>query len=89
MKSKTRKLIFEEEALKGFAKNLKEVRKRYNVSQEELSHRSGVVLSQIARIETVRTNPTISTIFRLAKGLNIHPSELFIDMQWLDDDEHD
>ncbi|MCY7353222.1 MAG: helix-turn-helix domain-containing protein [Cytophagaceae bacterium] len=44
---------------------------------EELSFRSGLALSQIARIETVRTNPTVSTICALAKALEVRPSVLF------------
>jgi transcriptional regulator with XRE-family HTH domain len=72
-----RKLIFDETGLDAFAKRLKEVRKLKNFSQEELAYKSGLSLSQIARIETAKTNPTISTIFRIARTLNIKLSELF------------
>jgi transcriptional regulator with XRE-family HTH domain len=74
---KTRKLIFDEEGLKLLAKRLKEIRLEKGVSQEELSYRSEITLSQIARIETVRTNPTISTIFKFARALEVPLKDLF------------
>ncbi len=74
---RNRSLIFDEKGLRLFAKQLKAVRKRLGITQEELSNLSGLTLSQIARIETVRTNPTISTIFSICRGLKIQPEELF------------
>jgi transcriptional regulator with XRE-family HTH domain len=72
-----RKFIFDEAGLKAFARRLKEVRKMKKLSQEELALRAGLTLSQIARIETARINPTLSTIFRIARTLDIELSELF------------
>lgn len=72
-----RKLIFDEKGLRAFAQRLKEIRKIKNLSQEELAFRSGLTLSQIARIETVKTNPTLSTVFRIARTMNVKLSELF------------
>ena len=72
-----RKFIFDEAGLKAFAKRLKEVRKIKNLSQEELALRAELSLSQIARIETARINPTLSTIFRIARTLDIELPELF------------
>lgn len=75
--SKSRKLIFDEEGLKLLAKRLKEVRSEKGLTQEELSHRSEITLSQIARIETVKINPTVSTILKLSRALEVSPKELF------------
>ncbi|MBB6609680.1 helix-turn-helix transcriptional regulator [Pontibacter sp. Tf4] len=72
-----RKELFDEEGLRLFAEHLKQLRKSKGVSQEELSYRSGLVLSQIARIETARTNPRLSTLFQIARGLDIELAELF------------
>lgn len=72
-----RKLIFDEEGLRLFAETLKAVRKSKGITQEELSHKSGLTLSQIARIETVRINPTLSTVFRICRALEVEPVELF------------
>ncbi len=75
--NRTRKLIFDQEGLQALAMRLKEVRNERGLSQEELAYRAEITLSQIARIETVRTNPTISTIFKIARTLEIPLSELF------------
>lgn len=72
-----RSKIFDKPNLELFAKNLKVVRKKYGFTQEELSYQSEITLSQIARIETAKINPSLSTIFKLAKTMNIHISELF------------
>ncbi len=75
--TKSRKLIFDQEGLQLLAKRLKEIRAEKGISQEELAYRSETTLSQIARIETVRINPTVSTIFKIARALDIPPSEIF------------
>lgn len=75
--TKTRKLIFDQEGLQLLAKRLKEIRSEKGLSQEELAYRSEITLSQIARIETVRINPTVSTIFKIARTLEVPLSELF------------
>lgn len=72
-----RKLIFDEEGLKLLATRLKQLRLEKNITQEELSYRSELTLSQIARIETVKINPTVSTMFKIAAALNIKINELF------------
>ena len=73
----SRTFTFDEEGLRLLAKRLKEIRAEKGISQEELAYRSELTLSQIARIETVKTNPTISTIFKLIRTLEITPSEFF------------
>lgn len=82
MKKRDRKLIFDAENLSHFAANLKRIRKEKGYTQESLAYAANLSLSQIARIETARTNPTISTLFTIAKALNIHPSDLFEGMCW-------
>ncbi|MFP4024501.1 MAG: helix-turn-helix domain-containing protein [Thiohalospira sp.] len=72
-----RKNVYDKEGLEQFAQRLKKIRKDKSITQEELAFRSGLALSQIARIETARINPTLSTIFRIARTLNLKPSELF------------
>jgi transcriptional regulator with XRE-family HTH domain len=72
-----RTFTFDEEGLKLLAKRLKEIRAEKGISQEELAYRSELTLSQIARIETTKTNPTISTLFKIIRTLEISPSDLF------------
>jgi transcriptional regulator with XRE-family HTH domain len=70
-------LIFDEAGLTAFAKQLKLVRLKMNVTQEQLSYKSGLTLSTIARIETSRINPTLSTVFAIVRALDIDLKELF------------
>ena len=72
-----RKLIFDEEGLKLLAQRLKQLRSEKKITQEELAYRSELTLSQIARIETVKINPTVSTMIQIAKALDVSLSELF------------
>lgn len=75
--AKSRKFIFDEEGLKLLAKRLKEIRSEKGITQEELAYRSELTLSQIARIETIKINPTVSTIFKIARALDVPLNELF------------
>ena len=72
-----RKLIFDDQGIKAFAIQLKKVRLREGYTQNQLAFESGLTLSQIARIETARINPTLSTVFVLARTLNVRLSDLF------------
>ncbi len=69
--------IFDEKGLAAFATQLKKVRKDKGYTQEKLSDESGITLSQIARIETVKINPSLSTIFVLMRTLDMQPNEMF------------
>ncbi len=73
----TRTFTFDEDGLRLLAKRLKEIRTEKKISKEELAYRSELTLSQIARIETIKTNPTISTLFKIIRALEISPSDLF------------
>jgi len=76
-KRKKRKLIFDENGLRAFAEHLKTIRKAKGFTQEKLSNESDLTLSQIARIETATINPTLSTIFKIARTLKVPLTELF------------
>ena len=70
-------LIRDEAGLKLLATKLKEIRAKKKYTQESLAYESGITLSQIARIETCKINPTVSTMFKIARTLKINVSELF------------
>jgi transcriptional regulator with XRE-family HTH domain len=76
-KKVVRKFVFDEEGLILLAKRLKELRDEKGFTQEALAYESDITLSQIARIETVKANPTVSTIFKIARTLNVPVSTLF------------
>jgi transcriptional regulator with XRE-family HTH domain len=77
VKGQSRKLIFDKAGVEAFAVRFKEIRKKQGYTQTQLAYESGVSLSQIARIETARINPTISTVFVLAKVLQVEAMEFF------------
>ena len=72
-----RKLIFDDEGIAAFALQLKKIRIREGFTQSQLAFESGISLSQIARIETARINPTLSTVFKLTRTLNVPLTDLF------------
>lgn len=75
--SKERTLIFDQEGLKAFALNLKKIRRENNITQTQLAFEAGISLSQIARIETAKINPTLSTVFAIARALDVPIKSLF------------
>ena len=76
-KKNERQKIYDRDGLQQLANSLKAERKKKGFTQEQLAYESEITLSQIARIETVKSNPTVSTIFKIARTLNIQVSELF------------
>ena len=66
----------EEIQLRAFGLRLKELRKQKGITQERLSELSGMDLSHIARIETAKRNPKLTTLIVLSRALDISLSEL-------------
>ena len=48
-----------------------EARKRCNLTQKELAKRTGIDQSDISKIETGNANPALSTLKRLADGMDM------------------
>lgn len=59
-----------------FGQLLFDLRKKKGLSQEKLAEKSGISRSYIVRLEQKDRLPTLETIFRIAKGLDIKPSKL-------------
>lgn len=59
-----------------FGEHLKKLREDHNISLRELSARCELDSSKISKIENGKTNLQLSSIFELAKGLEIEPKEL-------------
>ncbi len=57
-------------------KNIIQIRKQKNISLEELSNRSGVSKSMLSQIEQGKTNPTVVTVWKIARSLDMPISEL-------------
>lgn len=54
-----------------FGKHLKSIRKSKGLSQEQLELRSNISKNQIGNIERGEINPTLSTLYAIAKALEI------------------
>lgn len=61
----------------AFGKRVEEFRKKLGLSYRQLAQKCDVDHSNISKIEKVEVDVRISTIQELAKGLEVHPQELF------------
>lgn len=64
-----------------FGKIIKENRTKRSISQEKLSEITGLDRTFISLIETGKRSPTLTTIIKIANGLNIKPSELLSEFE--------
>ena len=62
--------------LERLAMKLKELRKQRGWTQPVLAKKSGLSPGYIARVETGRHDPKLSTLVKLAKALGVTVSEL-------------
>jgi transcriptional regulator with XRE-family HTH domain len=60
-----------------FAANIRRIRERRGLTQEQLGWASGIHQTAVARIESGERRPTLETIFKLAQGLEVPPADLF------------
>lgn len=58
------------------ALNLRSMRTRQNLSQEEFADRCGLHRTYVGAIERGERNVTLLTLAAIAKALNVHPAEL-------------
>jgi transcriptional regulator with XRE-family HTH domain len=64
------------------ARNLKRLRVRRGLSQEELGFRAGVHRTQISKFERGETLPEIETLIRLCGALAVEPNDLMAGISW-------
>lgn len=60
-----------------FGERLKYLRQKNNLSYRDLGKRCDLDYSYISKVEKGEKNIQLSTILELAKGLEVHPQELF------------
>ena len=58
------------------AERLRVLRRAARLSLEELAGRSGVSRAMLSQIETLKTNPTIAVLWKIAAGLGVSFAEL-------------
>lgn len=64
-------------AKKKFGKTVQKIRNEKGMSLLDVSYNCSLLDGKISEIEHGKHNITLSTILELAKGLEVHPSELF------------
>ena len=69
--------IRDQEAIRSFGISIRQKRLLKGFSQEELAHRCEIDSRQIGRIERGEINTTISTVFALARALELTVANLF------------
>jgi transcriptional regulator with XRE-family HTH domain len=59
-----------------FGQNVVAARKQLRLTQEEVSGRSGIHVTEVSRIERGLRDPRITTVLRLADALDVSPGTL-------------
>ncbi|HYJ21740.1 MAG TPA: helix-turn-helix transcriptional regulator [Solirubrobacterales bacterium] len=60
----------------NLGKNLRAARKKLDLSQSEVSQRSGVEQGEVSRIERGIRDPQVSTLEKLAAAVEVPPGRL-------------
>lgn len=66
----------DEKIIKKFGKRLKNLREERGLSLRELAHRADMSHQNIHTIEKGETNPSLTTVCRLADALEVKPADL-------------
>jgi transcriptional regulator with XRE-family HTH domain len=61
----------------AFSANVARIRRERGLTQEQLGWASGIHQTAVARIESGERRPTLTTVFKLAAGLEVPPADLF------------
>ncbi len=72
MESKVEKAFLEK-----VAKRVAQLRREQGMTQEQLADKSGLDRVAIANIETGIRRPTVTTVYRLAKGMSVKVEDFF------------
>ena len=78
-----------ENVLVLFGEQLKDIRKKKNISQEELAFRSNLDRTYISGLECGKRNPTLKILIKIAHSLDVSISKLLSNIDFLkeNDDE--
>ena len=60
----------------AFGEVLRDCRRKEGISQEELAGRANVDRTYVSLLERGLRQPTLDSLFRLAKGLNVTPATM-------------
>jgi transcriptional regulator with XRE-family HTH domain len=62
--------------IKRMAQRIQELRQRRGLTQEQLADKAGISRGYLARLETSRHDPSLSTLEKLAKALGVKVGRL-------------
>lgn len=65
-----------EEFYKHLGRNIRRQRDKMGMTQQELADKLGISLNFMGKIEVAFSKPSLDTLIKIAKGLNISVSEL-------------
>jgi len=60
----------------GFSKNLRAIRDKLGLTQEELSLKCGLNYRFYQKLESGKYSPSLSTVFKLSKALKVKVTDL-------------
>jgi len=66
-----------------FGENLRRVRRREGLTQEEVARRAGLHRTEIGKLENGERVPRIDTLVRLADSMAVPPGELLDGIAWV------
>ena len=65
----------------AFGQRLRELRAERSISQDDLAHRTDVHPTAIGRLERGSREPRLTTILRIARGLDVEPGKLLDELR--------
>jgi transcriptional regulator with XRE-family HTH domain len=68
--------------LHSLGNEIRRAREAKGLSQEELAELAELSRNYVGFIERAERSPRVTTIFKLARALGLHPSDLLRDMRW-------
>lgn len=68
--------MLQEELFRHIGKRIKKLREEKNISQQALAYLCDFEKSNMSRIESGRTNPTIGTLYKISLALSVNLIEL-------------
>lgn len=67
----------EEELLLTIGKSLRRLRKQQNLTLKQMSRRTGLSVSLLSQIERAESSASVSSLYKLARALDVRLTELF------------
>lgn len=72
----------EQRDLLALGREIRRHRNAKGLSQEKLAELAGLNRNYIGFVERAERSPRVTTIFRIARALDLHPGELIREMKW-------